>query len=470
MNSPKFAQTFVVEDLKARLELHLKAVMPELLLGKSLLAISGGLDSTVLCHVLQEIGLSFELAHCNFQLRGEESEMDALFVQERAKKMRLTLHQKNFDLSTAALKSETPHSNQSVQMRAREQRYRWFDQLMKEQELNFLITAHHKEDNLETFLINLSRASGLKGLLGIPEKSRQIRRPLLNFSKTELLHYAQNKGITWREDSSNKDTKYLRNKVRHEVVPALLKGLPELETSFPRSLAFLKADHQLLQDGIDRVHRDVRRPCAAPTEGFLYAIDKMEKVERLEAYLPHFFGPYGFKEFDKIKALMSAQSGKYLSSSSHRLLKNRGELILQKITPGQNEDDKLYQVEEATAELSLTGGQLLFKPVDLDKRQKQKASKDRNRALLSVAELNFPLFVRKWQKGDYFYPEGMQGKKKLSKFFKDEKLSLSDKENIWLLCSGQEVAWIIGLRRDRRFILDEKETEGIDIKFIPQHD
>ncbi|MCX7549834.1 tRNA lysidine(34) synthetase TilS [Xanthomarina sp. F2636L] len=415
---------------------------------KLLIAISGGLDSVMLTHLSHQIGLKISLAHCNFNLRADESDADEDFVLQLAEDLELEVFIENFDTETFAKDHKL-----STQMAARSLRYHWFAELAEQLHFDYILTAHHADDNLETFLINLSRGTGLDGLTGIPEINGKIIRPLLSFSRDDLENYALQNKIKWREDSSNASTKYLRNKLRHDVIPVLKEINPQLLKNFKLTQTHLQASKTILNDSIDKVLEQVVTKMSEKEIHF--SISKIKELSHPKAYLYEILKDYHFTEWQDVTDLLDAQTGKQVFSKSHRLLKNRGELILFRNTIEEHAEAIIISKE--TKSVNTVLGSLIFETTDsLDSSNKSTIYVDKDL-------LKYPLSVRKWEKGDYFYPFGMENKKKLSKFFKDEKLSMLEKDNVWLLCSEQEIVWILNYRADNRFKITNKTQHILKI-------
>lgn len=428
---------------------HLEKHFPEVLEAKVIVAVSGGIDSVVLAHLCKKSGLNISLAHCNFQLREEESEMDETFVMELADALDLEVFIEEFETEAYANEKKI-----STQMAARDLRYDWFDELCQTLQFDYVFTAHHANDNLETVLINFIRGTGLEGLTGIPARNECILRPLLPFSRTQIEEYAHDNKLKWREDSSNQSLKYLRNKVRLKVIPELMKLNPQLLESFAKTRSYLEQSHDLIEDYISAIF-----PKIAKEEDFGYSfkIKPLKTLPNTEAVMYALFRTFGFTEWEDVHGLLDAQSGKMVFSKTHRLIKDREELLLTTIP---QDNDKSFEIREGEEVVMLPIGTFQFEEVSkITKEQKDKL------IFVDYARLKFPLTVRKWERGDYFYPYGMQGKKKLSKFFKDEKLSLPQKENCWLLCSGEDIVWVIGQRLDGRFAVDDDTKNIISISF-----
>ena len=416
---------------------------------KLLIAISGGLDSVVLTYLCYKLELNIALAHCNFNLRGKESNEDEAFILKLAKKLNSKVFIKRFDTENYAKVNKL-----SIQIAARKLRYSWFKELSEQLQINYILTAHHADDNLETFLINLSRGTGLEGLTGIPKINDAIVRPLLSFSRESIENYAHREKLKWREDSSNISTKYLRNKFRHEVIPVLKEINPQLLQNFQNTIDNLQDSKDIIKDKITDLIKEGTIKLTA--KGFQLSVSKIKNYNNPKAYLYRFLNEYGFAQWDDIVNLLDAQSGKQVFSSTHRLIKNRELLLLSEI----NQDEfKIISIPEKAKEIKAPFGILIFDEDHCILENKK------NVILVDKSKLKFPLILRKWEQGDYFYPKGMSGKKKLSKYFKDEKLSLLDKEQVWLLCSKNDVIWVINRRADNRFIVTENTKNTLKIEF-----
>ncbi len=434
------------------LKIHLEKNFQEIGSKKLLLAISGGVDSMVLLDLLSKMEMKLSLAHCNFDLRGEDSDKDEALIRLEAEKYDLNLDSIRFDTKEYARLHKC-----SIQMAARDLRYSWFEDLLREKEYDYLLTAHHADDNMETFFINLSRGTGIDGLCGIPEKSNHILRPLLPFSKKEIISYATEQGLNWREDLSNQDSKYLRNKIRTEMIPLLLDINPSFIETFESTLNNLQGSRSIVYDRM-KIVKDmvIEQGDTANSSLTRFKVKNLSELADNSAYLHQLFHPYGFKQYEDIRSLLEAQTGKQLYSKSHRLLKDRNYLLLSKISENDIDHTDILLNENETS-VALEGVQLKMESIILTKPWSfEHISLSPETAYFDKNLLVYPLSVRKWKKGDYFYPIGMSGRKKLSKFFKDEKYSLLEKENIWLLCSGTQIIWVIGKRMDDRFKVSNK--------------
>lgn len=414
---------------------------------KVLLAVSGGVDSVVLAHLCKKIDLDIALAHCNFNLRGAESDLDEKFVIDLGNQLNVEVFYQEFDT-----KSYAKQNKLSTQMAARELRYQWFDELCEQLHFEYILTAHHADDNLETFLINLSRGTGLEGLTGIPEINALKVRPMLQFSRADIEGYAKLNSLEWREDKSNSSKKYLRNKLRHEVIPVLKEINPQLLVNFGKTIDHIQDSKQIIEDRIDQVSDkiiDVRE------DGVYFNVEAIQALNNPKAYLYELLKSYGFTEWDDINNLLNAQSGKQVFSKDWRLIKNRSELIL---TQRESEIKEVVQHNDSDV-IEFKNGKLRLKTVTSIGEDSPSS------IFVDNDKLKRPLIVRSFEKGDLFYPSGMRGKKKISKYFKDEKLSLIEKENCSLLCSGSHIVWVINRRADRRFEVSENTTNILKITF-----
>ena len=416
---------------------HITKEFPFLKDTKLLIAISGGVDSVVLFHLLHKLNYDVSLAHCNFKLRGKESDLDEEFI----KNLNQISYNQIFTIIFDTEKYAKEHKL-STQIAARELRYNWFQKLITEHKFEYVLTAHHADYNLETFLIHLTRGSGLDGFTGIPKVNGNIVRPLLAFSRKEILNYAKDNDIEWREDASNASNKYIRNKIRHQVLPVLKEINPSILDSFTTTIENLQESKQIIEDRIENIASEVLEKEA----NFIKIdIEKIKELSNSKAYLYQLLKSYHFTEWNDVYALLNAQSGKQVFSKTHRLLKDRDVLILSKIDLS-NSIEMAFQIEEEITEIT-NPIHLTFKEVI------EKSTENKQTIYVDKDLLKYPLMLRKWEKGDYIYPLGMQGKKKLSKYFKDEKFSLIDKENTWLLCNAEnQIMWIINHRQDRRFV------------------
>lgn len=432
-----------------RLEKHLQKNFPFLKDSKILIALSGGIDSVVLTHLMKQLDYNCTIAHCNFQLREKESDLDESFVLDLGKKINTSVETIRFDTEKHAEENKV-----SIQMAARDLRYDWFQSLTKKNELDYILTAHQKDDVLETFLINFTRGTGLDGLTGIPDINDNIIRPLLIFDRSDIEKYAEDNNITWREDKSNSSTKYFRNKIRHNIVPILKELNPNFLKSFDNTLLNLKESQTLVQN---RIHHLKNHVVSYENDGTIkISIAKILELKNPKAHLYELLKPYGFSSWKDIMKLLKAQTGKQTLSKTHRLLKNRDCLILSTFSTEKTQE---IQINENMRSIDT--------PVSLSFEEVKNFTPSNDKTgFIDKNLLKYPLSVRKWKKGDYFYPIGMHGKKKLSKYFKDEKMSLLEKEQTWLLCSNNEIVWVIGKRLDNRYKATEKTPAILKVEIL----
>ena len=429
---------------------HLKKNFPSISVSKLIIAVSGGVDSIVLFHLCLKLKLNFFVAHCNFKLRKKESDLDEKFVRDLAIKHNIKFYTKSFNT-----KKLSNNDNKSIQMVARELRYSWFEELSKELNVKHILTAHHLDDSLETFLINLSRGSGIDGLLGIPEVNDTVYRPLLIFKKDEILSYAKENKITWREDSSNKKREYLRNQIRLEVIPKLKEINPNLLDNFSKSIDRLQQSKSIIKYKMDDFIKNVS---FTRDEKIYFEINKIKKVSNIDAYLYELLKKYNFTQWDDIRDLLDSQSGKQIISKTHKLLKDREYLILVKNSEVEN---KSLLINKSSKEVAVSVGKI---KVSIAKKI---SKEDSDVIYLDSAKLDFPLRVRNVLSGDYFYPFGMNGKKKVSKYLKDKKISVFDKDKVLILeTSKNKIIWVVGMRLDDRFSVTDNTKEITKIELI----
>lgn len=414
---------------------------------KLLLAISGGMDSMVLVHLFQKLNLNFALAHCNFQLRGAESDGDENFVAAYAKLNNIACFITKFDTSNYSKENKL-----STQVAARNLRYNWFNEILEQEKFDYIVTAHHADDVAETFMINLSRGTGLDGLTGIPSQNGNIIRPMLPFSRKEIEAYVLENKLKWREDSSNASDKYLRNKIRHHVIPVFKEINESFLQSFQNTLEHLNQEQSLINDAVQMVYEKV---VSEENLQLKINISALLHYKNHKAYLYQWLNKYGFSAWNDVYNLIEAQSGKQILSEKYILLKDRDFLILSKKEKTNFEEIVIHSITEKTNfPLKLT----LCNQSDISNQLKNVIFVDENK-------IQFPLTIRKWKEGDYFYPFGMQGKKKVSKFFKDEKFTLFQKQDTWILESNNKIVWIIGYRADERFKTENTTQTIIQITY-----
>ncbi|MDY6801215.1 MAG: tRNA lysidine(34) synthetase TilS [Bacteroidota bacterium] len=417
-----------------------------------LLGVSGGIDSVVMMHLFRMSGYNIALAHCNFQLRGQESDNDEDFVKALAENYQLPIHTIRFNTHEIAEKEGI-----SIQMAARDLRYEWFEELRVKHHYNYIAIAHNKNDLAETFLINLARGTGIKGLTGIKEKSGAIIRPLLFASRKLIDDFCKSNNFEYREDSSNETTKYSRNLIRHEIIPAFETINPSFIDTIAENISKLKNTEKIYYNTIKKVLTEIADEQDKKT---YFEIDKIKKLEPVETYLFEFLSPYGFSitQINDIITSFDGISGKQFFSPTHRLIKDRINLILEEISLAQ---PKPFFIEESTKQ---TAYPIQLNLEKIEKTEDFQINTQKNIAQLDFHKLEFPLTIRKWNKGDYFMPLGMQNLKKLSDFFIDQKIPIPEKEKVWILESGNKIAWIVGLRIDERFKITENTTQIFQLK------
>ena len=429
-----------------KFQYHIEQNFPQLKDKKLLLAVSGGIDSMVLLDLFYKLRFDICVVHCNFQLRGKESDGDEMLVREICQDRYIPYFIESFDTTEFAKINKL-----SIQLAARKLRYDWFQEIIL-LGFDYVLTAHHLDDNVETFLINFIRGTGLEGLTGIPAQNGNIIRPLLAFSREEIENYANENKIQWREDSSNASHKYFRNKLRHDIVPTLKELNTGFLDSFQNTLHHLQQAESLVNDASKLVFEKVVEEKENQLEIHL---KPLLEFQNYKAYLYQWLKAFGFSAWNDIYDLVEAQSGKQVFSETHILLKDREKLILSE----RNEINKseVFIIESIESKVNIPLKLRFCKAVNIFETVS-------NCIFVDESKIKFPLTIRKWQEGDYFYPSGMNGKKKLSKYFKDEKYSLLDKENQWLLCSEDQIIWVIGKRADNRFI--NRETTQNSIKIV----
>ena len=418
-----------------------------------LLALSGGVDSVVLAELLLELGYTFSAAHCNFHLRGEESNRDAEFVIKWAERKKVKLFVQDFD--TYAYMQE---KGISLEMAARELRYSWFENLMQENQIDYLLTAHHADDSAETFFINLLRGTGIAGLHGILPKNGNIIRPLLFATRKSILDYAELKNIQFVEDSTNSETKFLRNKIRHRVIPMLKEISPDFDSIIRKNIERLRDTETVFRNTVENVKDEI---IIREKENIKISIAELQRLHPIGIYLYEILSDYGFNEsvVNNVSMVLDAESGKRFYSKTHCLLKDREYLLIYPIEKEETETE--YSID---AEITSIIEPFKAKIEVLKDLNFISVPKKANVAMLDMDLLNFPLELRHWKQGDSFVPFGMRKKKKLSDFFTSNKYSLLDKERQWLLCSGDEIVWVVGKRIDDRFKVSNSTKSVLKIE------
>jgi tRNA(Ile)-lysidine synthase len=418
-----------------------------------LLAVSGGIDSMVMWKFFEDARYDYAVIHCNFQLRGADSDEDEELVIRIAGQRGIKLFVKKFDTREYALLMGI-----SVEMAARELRYKWFEEIRTEENFRYLATAHHLDDLLETFFINLIRKTGIKGLTGFRPKSGRIIRPMLFTNRQEIEACAAQKNIEFRTDITNNELIYQRNYVRHHIIP----GLEKLNPAFRNNLAVTILNLREVEDFYQtEVNRQIKRITNHEGDYHEITISDLMKLPHPRQVLFEWMNQFGFNPptIEQVFINLEADPGRQFYSKTHRLVIDRNKLIVAETTMDTNQ---VFYIEKNDLEI--------FNPIHLTmnhlKIENTKIDPDPRLAFLDFDKLQFPLIIRKWVDGEYFQPLGMEGFKKISDFFIDQKLSLPEKENTWIIYSGNKVAWITGLRIDNRFKIT---SETKNVLFIGLH-
>lgn len=419
---------------------------------KIIVAVSGGSDSMVLAALLKHAGSTLIIAHCNFGLRGAESDDDEALVRNWAQANTVPCFIQRFNT-----KKILEDEGGNLQETARNLRYAWFEQLRKEQGFDLVATAHHKQDSVETMLINFLKGTGISGMHGILPQQNKIIRPLLSFSKDEIQAFAQQHNIPWREDSSNSKDHYTRNAIRHKLLPAITQIFPQaLENLAGNTNRFREAE-MLYQEAVERYRKHL---IGQRNNDWYIPVLKLKHVSPLSTILWELIRPFEFTpaQLKDVMHLIEAETGKYVSSSAFRIIRNRDFLV---ITALQQKESTHILVEEGDRKVDAPGftlhiKQASYKASDMEKIRQ--LSKDE--VCLNADTLQFPLVLRPWKTGDYFYPMGMnRKKKKVSRFLIEQKMPLHEKEKVWVLESGKKIAWVIGMRPDDRFKINAQTVK-----------
>ncbi|MET0463896.1 MAG: tRNA lysidine(34) synthetase TilS [Chitinophagaceae bacterium] len=420
-----------------------------------LLAVSGGLDSVVLCDLCSKCGYDFDIAHCNFQLRGEESERDEQFVRKLGDKYNVNVFVQTFDTQSYMLANKI-----SVQEAARALRYEWFDQLIaaKENRLDVLLTAHHLGDAVETSLMNYFKGTGIAGIRGILPKHESVVRPLLFTGRAAIKEYATAHQLDWVEDSSNASDKYSRNYLRHHLLPVIQQLYPQAEENMHRNIARFRDAELLYQQAIES-HK--KKLLVTKGEEVHIPVLKLQLATPLNAIVYEIMRPYGFSaaQTAEVLSLLNSESGRYVQSSSHRIIRNRNWLIIASLKAVRA---SLILIE-GPGDISFPGGQLIIRKSFSSDGMPDTSSLV---ACMDASQIQFPLTLRPWKNGDYFYPLGMRKKKKLARFFIDQKLSAIEKERVWVIESDKRIVWIVGRRLDDRFRMRGGAGEIVKISLM----
>ncbi len=420
---------------------------------KLLLAVSGGVDSMVMLHLIKKSNLHIGIAHCNFQLRDKDSSDDELFVTNEAQRLGVECYSKKFETEIYSRENIV-----SIQMAARELRYAWFEELRQKGGYSLVATAHNLDDSLETVLFNLTKGTGITGLKGIPIKTGNIIRPLLFAKKHEILSYANENGIKWRADISNIDNKYARNLIRNKVIPVLKEINPKILDTFSNTTDKINAVSSIFVQWIESIKNDV-----VEFKGVDIFISKSKVLDwetnARELILFEIIRLYGFN-YDQAKNVCDSigETGKLFISETHHLNIDREFIIISKIP----EINTQIIIEITDKLIELNGSKIVMEVHD----KKINIEPDAHVAYLDLDELIFPLVIRNWTEGDIFVPLGMKGEKKLSDFMIDEKIPLNLKSRVLVVTSVGNIVWIVGHRIDDRYKITENTSRTCRLKYL----
>lgn len=411
-----------------------------------LLAVSGGVDSMVMAHLFREAGTDHSVAHCNFSLRGEESDGDEEFVASYAAQHNIPFHTMKFDTLVHAASKKI-----SVQMAARELRYEWFNSLVNREGFDAVAVAHNLNDNVETFLINLLRGTGISGLTGMSQRRNNIIRPMLFASRDDIAAFAADNSIRFREDSSNAQVKYTRNRIRHKIIPELERVNPGVINAITETMSHLTSTSGIVEAYIGGLQESLFRQTE---EGFEAEIKGLSALDPLSPHIYELFRKFGIspKQTDDIISLMSAQTGKYIYTSTHRILSDRGRILITE----KDEEEPADYFFSSLDEMIISG---LFTDLRITEPDGEPLPASPLTASIDLDRLAFPVKVRNWEPGDRFMPLGMKQMKKISNFLIDLKIPVTVKEKVLLLLSGEEVVWVMGYRIDDRFRVTGHSTK-----------
>ncbi|MBC5775433.1 tRNA lysidine(34) synthetase TilS [Pontibacter sp. KCTC 32443] len=418
---------------------------------KILAAVSGGIDSVVLCEVLHKLKYNFAIAHCNFGLRAEDAEADQLFTKKLAKKYDVPFYTENFNTRAFAEQEKL-----SIQMAARTLRYQWFEQVRQQEGYGYIATAHHSNDTTETILLHLTKGTGIAGLHGIPAKNGNIIRPMLSVSKDDIFEFVTEHRLIWREDVSNETTKYQRNKIRHEVIPVLKEINPNLEETMLHTAERVSHAESIVTAYIG----NLRNQSIKEAENATYiSLRPLQNATGLPVVLHELLRPFNFS-YSVVLELVDALegiSGKQFDSPTHTLVKDRDQLV---ITTRNLSSFGSIVINEGDEQVEAGNVYFRIKYIDADK---YKLNPKPHVAALDAEQLKFPLKLRTWQEGDWFVPLGMNGKKKISDFLIDKKVPANLKSQTLVLVSDQSIAWIVNQRLDNRFKVTDKTQKVVEI-------
>lgn len=425
---------------------------------KLLLAVSGGVDSTVLCDLCHKAGFDFAIAHCNFQLRGDDSDRDEQFVKGLAAKYNVTFYSKTFDTKKIAAEQK-----KSIEETARNLRYAWFSELLAPDSPlktpDYILTGHHADDNIETVVMKFFRGTGIKGMRGILPKNGKIIRPLLFARRKEIEEYALQNQLEFVTDHTNLEEAYTRNFFRNRVLPMVREFFPEAEQNILNNTERFVEMEELYGQAID-LHKS--KLLEIKGDEIHIPVLKLKKSKPLHSITYEIIKDFGFTahQADEVIALLDSETGKYVASSTHRIIRNRNWLI---IASAKSNETGMILIEEGICDLKFKMGALT---IDVKLNSQFQIPDSSKTACIDLKTVKFPLLLRKWKTGDYFYPFGMKKKKKLARFLIDQKLSKTQKENTWVIESDKRILWVVGHRIDDRFKITDRTKEILSLKFI----
>ncbi|MBV2246092.1 MAG: tRNA lysidine(34) synthetase TilS [Lentimicrobium sp.] len=424
---------------------------------KVMLAISGGIDSMVMLELFQRSGLNFAIAHCNFGLRGNESNEDEKFVTSIAQAHNIPLYVKHFKTREYA-----GFNKISVQMAARYLRYEWFDELLQTEQYRVIATAHHLDDQIETFFINALRGTGISGLHGILPNRSNIVHPMMFAFRRQIEEFAVDEAIAFREDSSNRSSKYMRNKIRHDLLPLLGELNPDFRKTLTSTISRIREAETMLSRHMDEVKAKV----TTIVDGLpAFNIEALKEFEPTDLYLYELLKPYNFSRFttDDLYRALDELSGKQFFSPTHRVIKDRDLLLLTETGPGNESNTDEIRIEPGQEDITTP---VNLKITHLSNTDVAEISKSGQIAMFDADLIDWPLRLRKWKEGDTFMPYGMTSSKKLSDYFIDNKFSIVEKENAWLLISGNKIAWLVGHRIGHSFRVTGETKNILKIELL----
>ena len=420
-----------------------------------IVGISGGTDSVVLLHILMSLGYTCIVAHCNFHLRMEESTRDENFVRNLASSYSIPYYLIDFE----TIKYAEEHKI-SIEMAARDLRYKWFNELMEKHHAQSIAVAHHADDSIETMLMNLVRGTGLRGLTGIRPRNNNVVRPLLCCTREELENYLVEHRLEHVQDSSNQENKFTRNQFRNKLMPLLSEINPSARENLYKTMANLERNYAIYEQAISEIKKTIIENHGTEIR---LNIDRINEQTHIQTVLFELLSPYGFgsTQIEQIFEAIYKESGKFFFTETHRLVKDRKYLI---VSRKNDKIQKYYSISQYENEIT-SPIYLTIKRVIID--SSFEPSKLPTCVHIDASKIEFPLELHHWNDGDVFYPFGMTQKKKLSDYFIDQKFSIPEKENCWMIVSKGKIVWIVGHRLDNRFRVTDKTRNVLELKVQP---